>query len=334
MDLIPLPFEISPFYESVKPISDRWFEDIITKETNINIKKYMKILDTALVISLTIPYGSEENILTSSKYMWWIFYQDELFDENNYCNNDCEAVKGYWQRTNCVFDGTPCDSKDLCYLMFKEVYQLLDLTGTAKQELQQGLNLYYQDLLRVVETRNRQEKNFFDISVDEYRNLRAGHVGVQPIFALIPYARGIEVETNLLNDPLIVGMRAEASMVLAFLNDICSIHKEVSRKDLNLVDIFMKRNDWDMKRSIDEVVKIMVGHYEKFIDLMEEAKKKFTGDAGKLQYVGDLLTAFSGLCHWQVRDKRYTLRLEDQPLPDQKEPDLSTIKQCPTRHQK
>jgi len=187
---------------------------------------------------------------------------------------------------------------------------MLDEFGKSEDVID-SIKKYYTGVAKVLELREESDISYLDVSLDEYRDLRAGQSGAEPYFALISYYRGRKIEPEVLEDALIVSLRREGALIFGVFNDMMSFRKEFGKKELNIVEILMRQNQWTLKQSLSEVADMLVSHVRAFSRLFNDSKEKFSEKTEVVQFLEDIELAVSGLCQWHVLVDRYSANFDD-----------------------
>ncbi|KAG5661739.1 hypothetical protein KAF25_003978, partial [Fusarium avenaceum] len=209
-------------YEIVKPISEKWLADKC--RFSARMKKRVEFCDFASFVSIAAPDAPIDKLKTMCDWGNWVFPFDDMFDEG--------ALKADQKRSQIVIDSLMANMLDKTYTkqksavvqahddIFRRVSQ--DSTPGIRRRFALAMKDYTDGVVHHV-------KSFTTNSIptiEEMLKTRQLSSGVTPLYHLVEYAHGIELPSQVFENPIIQTL--ERLGVDFVSNDILSYRKEES----------------------------------------------------------------------------------------------------------
>lgn len=205
-----------------------------------------------------VPDGLPDRTQVVSDVVMWLFAVDDYCDETDMARRPAAYAAFATQVQRAVeapevaaFDGNPyvAGARDLRLR--------LESSGATTWQMMRwayGIRMFLFGQVRESHARALRERP----DLTDFMALRLDTAGVLPVYALIDYARGIELPGTQVNHPTVRALTEMAIMLIALDDEIVSFHKECHRSpdDLNIIGLLAHHQNLAPAQALAEAIMI------------------------------------------------------------------------------
>lgn len=272
-----------------------------------SITKRCDSLNIGLLTALTYPGAPPSKLSIISKFMIWIFIQDDQYDTTASLANNIDHLRKRLEKFAEITTGAAFTPG--LNITVNTLAELIDaITRTSDPSWVKRFSRSLSDfwLLGVlVEVVTRSKKIVLDL--DAYMKMRRYSVCMLPMLDLIEYAHGFVLTEDTLQNLAFQRMKQLTIDILIYTNDIFSYKKEQKAGDPhNLIHIFMHHEKLSFANAVDRVVqmhdsavKLFIQQTEILLDMPPPSRSHIT------TYVNGCRAWIRGALDWQLLANRY-----------------------------
>lgn len=306
-DLVyPWPLEVNQHLGYAESQARRWVINYGLFETETDRSPYDKV-DLGRLCAYAYPYANRDRLALITELMWWIFREDDIYDDPHATKEHPDRLAGRFERYLEILRRreAPRNANPAERSFGDVVERLDDLTST-------GWMTRFTETMRrfwiegcVNETLYRSSGIVPDPG--SYMAMRVQSVGAYPFCDLIEVAYEFELSRKVRENSIFRRMCWLAVRAIAYVNDIFSYEKERRVGDVsNYLHVKRYYDHIDVLDAVDVTIRAHNIEIQQFCQL-EELMPDF-GEEENLKvafYIAAVKTWLAGALEWQRVSGRY-----------------------------
>ncbi|KAG1820891.1 isoprenoid synthase domain-containing protein [Suillus subaureus] len=294
------PLRKNPHRHAASRASEKWLTEV-GELAEPEFRGY-RDMDAAAFVSLIYPDADACRLQLCVESVNFAFIMDDLMESGG-----VDARKAHEWCIPVLRDPINFEAEHRPARMCKSFSNRFRETAGpgCRERYIRGKELYFAAVAKQLE--DRAKGNTYDL--ESYIIQRRGIVGMQPYFALIEFATGIDLPDEVVSHPAYEGLDCAATDHVAWVNDILSYNKEQASGGApweNLVAVLMHVQGLDLQSAMDyagQMCKDALQRFESNCAILPSWGEEV--DRQVAIYIEGLQQWMIGSLHWHFDSVRY-----------------------------
>ncbi len=263
-------------------------------------------LNIGLLTALTYPSAPLDKSLTISKFLTWIFIQDDHYDIATLSLDPGRLRRKLDSYIQILGGAGEAYSMNVTFTALAEIVDLITTpsdTGWKARFSKSLIDFWLSGVL--VETDVRLRDVVMDLPT--YMKMRRYSIGVIPVLDLVEFAYSFVLPDHIVQDPRIQQVQELATQLVIYTNDIFSYRKERKARDPNnLIHILMHHHELSFADAVRHTVQLHNADVTRFLALTRDLPDWGpTHNANVTTYIDGCRNWIRGALDWQLIAGRY-----------------------------
>jgi hypothetical protein len=254
----------------------------------------------------------EEELFFGSLHMVWLFFFDDLFDEDTYQNFGGQWSDHLVRMVHIIKHGAlQADAPGASEPNALEKFGLyvrnvaIKLAGKNKDVLQAYIDDCVEYMTEGIPTAMATDKHKL-LSLDEYRPLRLINGAVLPCITLYAIAYRLPLNKEMLYNDVVKKLRELTTYIIVYANDIFSYQREVYLAKKTFNSLYIRAQSMPFRKALHEQVE----EINNWVNDFKQLKTKIEHNPVLVQYTQGMEFIIKGTEVWSKGSSRYKFSLD------------------------